>query len=176
MKKIIYLFLTILLLFVTVIIISAKIPVLKTTSLGAFSRLLLGTPLALQDMEDLEMQVLKKNPERLIKWGENLAEKYKIGKIADYKSPEKWVRGDVVIARSEIPGWVEKSWLEPQFNTFPVVSIKLNETRQPEYVYYQWYLKGIAISVSNEASINSLDFAWKVKKVSHRIYVFATEK
>jgi len=68
------------------------------------------------------------------------------------------VRGDVAVASSEIPYWVNKGWLERQFNTFPVVSIKLDKVQNPEYVLYQWYLKGVAIPVCSDSKARSLGF------------------
>jgi hypothetical protein len=157
-------------------LIFSKTEPLKTSGVGRVFRLILGTPLAAQDMEDLESAILKQNVNTLRDWASSVVQKYNSNKSQFTKSSEMWVKGDLVFSKSETPDWVKKNWSYSEYGIAPTPSIMLDDQGVPECVMYEWYLKGVAISVKNDSDPVVLNFAWRVKEVAKGIYVYAVEK
>jgi hypothetical protein len=167
------------------VLICAKVPTLKRTTFGHLARMILGSPGAQQWIDDLvdDIHTLNRS-EDLLRWSDSLIRQFQRGSIPiEYinKDPGDKIRmigfvseQTIHVPDEQIPQWLKGLWSEGMFGMPPTVIIKLAEDGRPQYVVYGWYLKGVAIGVTDP---KDLDFGpWQSKLAAPGIYAYAMEK
>ena len=114
---------------------------------GELVRFALGTPGAVQWVQDLSADVKSlKNPSDLRAWAQHVMDQYQRGDIPTNAAPHHVSLGGVLIPDSEVPKWIRDKWSGPMHGMpGPNFTISIGSHNEPRYVIIGWYLMGIVV-------------------------------
>jgi hypothetical protein len=155
-------------------------PFLSRTPSGHFARLLLGSPLAQQWIDDLAWDLSRLDRDIVAKWVDEIRSDYTAGKIKSPGTSSRWNAGKVLLPKDRIPPWLPSGWSRSMFGQPPELALHLNSDGSPAFVVYAWYLKGVAFCGYRDVRIDIKSLGtgpvWGLRQSQFSMYAYAIEK